>query len=62
MKYDVFISHASEDKDWVKGLVSSLDLEGVSVWYDEQQLKVGDSLREAIDMGCNGQVKTDTLC
>ncbi len=51
MKYDIFISHASEDKDFVKGLVSSLDLEGVSVWYDEQQLKIGDSLREAIDRG-----------
>jgi hypothetical protein len=51
MKYDIFISHASEDKDFVKKLVSSLKLEGVTVWFDEQQLKIGDSLREAIDRG-----------
>lgn len=50
--YDVFISHASEDKDAVvRPLVQALVLNGVSVWYDEFELKIGDSLRRKIDRG-----------
>lgn len=51
-KWDVFISHASEDKDTiVRELVSLLDRLGVKVWYDEFSLKVGDSLSQKIDEG-----------
>lgn len=51
-KYDVFISHASEDKDeFVRPLAEALAESGFSVWYDEFELDVGDSLREAIDRG-----------
>jgi hypothetical protein len=50
--YDFFISHASEDKeDFVRPLADALISEGCSVWYDEHQLKVGDSLRKKIDTG-----------
>jgi hypothetical protein len=51
-KYDVFISHASEDKDEVvRPLALALKSEGLSVWYDEFELKIGDSLRRKIDKG-----------
>ncbi|MDD2468951.1 MAG: TIR domain-containing protein [Desulfobulbus sp.] len=51
-KYDFFISHASEDKnDFVRPLAEALNNLGISVWYDEFQLKVGDSLRRSIDNG-----------
>lgn len=51
-QYDFFISHASEDKDSVvRPLVNALHQKGVTVWYDEFSLKVGDSLRETIDLG-----------
>jgi len=51
-EYDVFISHASEDKDAVvRPLVISLQNNGLSVWYDEFELKIGDSLRRKIDIG-----------
>ena len=51
-QYDVFISHASEDKDEVvRPLVQALKNEGLSVWYDEFELKIGDSLRRKIDKG-----------
>tara|TARA_R110002095_G_scaffold212632_1_gene202106 strand:- start:7310 stop:8134 length:825 start_codon:yes stop_codon:yes gene_type:complete len=51
-KYDVFISHASEDKElFVKPLVGALQKAGYKVWYDEFTLKVGDSLRRSIDNG-----------
>jgi len=50
--YDVFISHASEDKDdLVRPLAEKLREAGFSIWYDEFQLKVGDSLRRSIDKG-----------
>ncbi|RVP99669.1 DUF1883 domain-containing protein [Sinorhizobium meliloti] len=51
-EYDVFISHASEDKDeFVRPLAKALEACGLSVWYDEFSLKIGDSLRRKIDQG-----------
>lgn len=50
--YDVFVSHASEDKDdFVRDFVKCLQLRGLKVWYDEFTLRVGDSLRRSIDNG-----------
>ena len=50
--YDVFISHASEDKaDVARPLAEALRQNGLTVWYDEFELKIGDSLRRKIDKG-----------
>ena len=50
--YDVFISHASEDKeDVARPLAEALRSNGLNVWYDEFELKIGDSLRRKIDKG-----------
>jgi len=50
--WDVFISHASEDKDAVvRPLAEYLRSIGVKVWYDEFTLSLGDSLRQSIDYG-----------
>ena len=50
--YDVFISHASEDKpEVVRPLYDLLTSRGVKVWLDEQELTLGDSLRRNIDAG-----------
>lgn len=50
--HDVFISHASEDKDdFVRPLANALINEGLNVWYDEMTLRIGDSLRQKIDKG-----------
>jgi len=50
--YDVFISHASEDKETiVRDLVSELVNQDLKVWYDEFTLRIGDSLRQKIDKG-----------
>jgi len=52
VSHDAFISHASEDKDdLVRALAMALSERGFSIWYDEFQLKVGDSLRRSIDRG-----------
>ncbi len=50
--HDVFISHASEDKDEiVRPLANALISKGLEVWYDEFTLRIGDSLRQKIDQG-----------
>jgi hypothetical protein len=50
--HDAFISHASEDKeDLVRPLAEKLVVAGLSIWYDEFELTVGDSLRRSIDRG-----------
>jgi hypothetical protein len=52
METDLFISHASEDKDEVaRPLANELSRRGFRVWYDEYSLRLGDSLREKIDEG-----------
>jgi len=47
--YDVFISHASEDKHSVaKPIAEHLTRNGLKVWFDDQQLLIGDRLLEKI--------------
>ena len=51
-EYDVFISHASEDKQpLVEELVSRLKAEGIRVWYDKDNINWGDRFRAKIDEG-----------
>ncbi len=51
-EYDVFISHAWEDKEsFVDEFVQALRNRGVKVWYDTTQIKWGDSMRKRIDDG-----------
>jgi formylglycine-generating enzyme required for sulfatase activity len=52
MDWDVFISHAWEDKeDIARPLAEVLRQKGLRVWYDEFTLTLGDSLRRSIDRG-----------
>jgi hypothetical protein len=52
IKYDFFVSHASEDKESVvRPLVALLKSRGFRVWYDEDVLRIGDSLSARIDSG-----------
>lgn len=47
---DVFVSHASEDKDEVaRPLADALARRGWTPWLDELELKLGDSLSRRID-------------
>lgn len=51
-EFDVFISHASEDKETVAlPLTQALITAGLKVWIDNQEIKLGDSIREKIDEG-----------
>jgi hypothetical protein len=52
LRWDLFISHASEDKDDVaRPLAQLLCNAGLQVWLDENELRLGDSLRAKVDQG-----------
>src|SRR5258706_7470579 len=52
MRWDLFISHASEDKELVaEPLANALRDVGLQIWYDRFELRVGDRLRRSIDEG-----------
>lgn len=52
-EYDVFISHASEDKEAFANELTTIlsDEYGFKVWYDVLNISWGDSLRSQIDNG-----------
>ncbi|WP_263353322.1 toll/interleukin-1 receptor domain-containing protein [Acidicapsa acidisoli] len=50
-EYDVFVSHATEDKSYVEPLARGLEAAGIKVWFDKISLEWGDDLRSAIDRG-----------
>lgn len=52
-EYDVFISHATEDKEsFCNEFVEILQSEyGLRVWYDSEAISWGDSIRTEIDKG-----------
>jgi hypothetical protein len=50
--WDVFISHASEDKtSCARPLRDALVGHGIAVWLDETEMRLGHSLRRRIDEG-----------
>jgi hypothetical protein len=50
--YDVFIAHAGEDRGaFVQPLANALINNGLTVWYEECELKQGDSLHLHFDTG-----------
>ena len=51
-RWDVFVSHASEDKaEFVEPLSAALAEFGIKVWFDGFTLSLGDSLSRSIDEG-----------
>lgn len=51
-RWDVFISHASEDKEAVaRPFAEKLKSTGLEVWYDEFNMTWGKSMRASIDEG-----------
>jgi TIR domain len=50
-RFDIFVSHATEDKKFVTPLVKALENADISVWYDSTMLGWGDDLRRSIDRG-----------
>ena len=50
-KYDVFLSHSSKDKEVVRGVAERLRGDGLRVWFDEWEIRPGDSIPAKIEAG-----------
>lgn len=50
-EFDVFLSHASEDKDQARRLKDKLESHGLSVFFDETSIAWGESIVEKINHG-----------
>jgi hypothetical protein len=50
-EFDVFLSHSSGDKDVVRDIANRLKSDGVRVWFDEWEIKPGDSIPAKIEDG-----------
>lgn len=50
-RWDVFVSHASEDKPYVDVLVQKLTEAGIKVWFDRTAIDWGSDIRITIDHG-----------
>lgn len=51
MNYECFICHSSLDKPFVRKLEAELERFGCSCWVDENEIGIGESLRERIEHG-----------
>src|SRR5258705_9875916 len=49
--FDVFISHSTKDKQVVRAIAERLRADGLRVWFDDWQLRVGDSIPAKIEEG-----------
>jgi hypothetical protein len=49
--YDVFLSHSSKDKAVVRAVAERLRADKLRVWFDEWELKPGDSIPAKIEAG-----------
>ena len=55
ISYDVFISHAFEDKnDFANELALALKKKGLKVWYSGFELKLGDSIADSVNKALKG--------
>lgn len=50
-RFDVFISYVIQDSDYVRNLVRALTDQGLRVWYDEGELRLGDTVLRALEDG-----------
>lgn len=50
-KFDVFLSHSSNDKPIVRQIAEFLKSKGISVWFDEWIIKVGEDINIKVEEG-----------
>ena len=50
-QYDVFLSHSSNDKLVVRDVAERLKKDGLRVWFDEWEIRPGDSIPSKIEEG-----------
>ena len=50
-QFDVFVSYAWQDRDYILPLINALQEIGLRVWWDHHEITLGDRLTKAIDDG-----------
>jgi len=50
-KVRVFISHSAGDAEWARSFAQALKERGLDVWFDEFNVRPGESLRDALESG-----------
>jgi len=50
-QYDVLLSHSSKDKTVVRVVAERLRADGLRVWFDEWEIRAGDSIPAKIEEG-----------
>lgn len=61
-EWDVFISHASEDKDTIVREITDILVKlNEKVWLDEISLNIGNSLTKSIDEGLKKSIANTLL-
>ena len=50
-QHDVFLSHSAKDIALVRPLAQRLRADGVTVWFDQWEIKPGDSIPAKIEAG-----------
>ena len=50
-EYDVFLSYASEDKDYAQALYEELTEKDVNVWYREHEIRLGQIIPKKLQEG-----------
>jgi hypothetical protein len=60
-EYDVFLSYSSQDKAVVRGIAERLRADGLRVWFDDWELRPGDSIPARIEEGLE-QSRVLALC
>ena len=50
-QFDLFLSHSAKDKPVVRPLAERLRKDGAKVWFDEWEIKPGDSIPARIEEG-----------
>jgi hypothetical protein len=60
--YSCFISYSHGDSDVAKRINESLEARGIRCWRDEEQMRSGDRIREAIRRGIDRWDKVLVLC
>ena len=49
--FDVFLSHSSKDKAVIRALAERLKADGVRVWLDDWEIRIGDNIFSKIEDG-----------
>jgi hypothetical protein len=54
MKPQIFLSYSYQDKTWVSEFAHALQEQGVNIWFDAEQIALGDKLQDRLENALRG--------